>query len=166
MKRGNVPPVFLMAACLTAIEAFVILPEMKKTGGKFVIFAHSGTYDKLYQTTTLALTAAAMGKEVYIFLFFWALKKLYAGQLDQSDFPVEYKDWSHKITDLMREKKVPPVTEMLKEARQMGVKIIVCSAGLDYMDIENKEKPGLVDDIWGLPRVLTTVEDAETVLYI
>ena len=36
---------------------------------KFVIFAHSGTYDKLYQTITLAITAAAMGRETYIFLF-------------------------------------------------------------------------------------------------
>ena len=139
---------------------------MKKESGKFVIFAHGGTYDKLYQTTTIALTAAAMGKEVYIILFFWALKKLYAGQLDQPDFPVEYKDWSHRIIALMKTKKVPPITEMLKEARGMGVKIIVCSAGLDYMDIEKDKQPDLIDDIWGLPKVLTTVEQAETVLYI
>jgi peroxiredoxin family protein len=139
---------------------------MKKTNGTFVIFAHSGTYDKLYQTTTIALTAAAMGKEVYIILFFWALKKLYAGQLDQPDFPVEYQGWSHKITDLMKEKKVPPISEMLKEARSIGVKIIVCSAGLDYMDIGKEDRPDLVDDIWGLPKVLTIVEQAETVLYI
>jgi peroxiredoxin family protein len=139
---------------------------MKKTNGKFVIFAHSGTYDKLYQTTTIALTAAAMEKEVYIVLFFWALKKLYSGHLDRPDFPVEYQDWSHKITDLMKEKKVPPISEMLKEARNIGVKIIVCSAGLDYMDIGKADRPDLVDDIWGLPKVLTTVEQAETVLYI
>lgn len=139
---------------------------MKKTKGKFVIFAHSGTYDKLHQVATIALTAAAMGSEVYIILFFWALKKLYRGELDEPDFPVEYQSWSHKIIHLMQEKKVPPVSEMLKEARDIGVKIIVCSAGLEYMDIEKETKSELIDDVWGLPKVLTVVEEAETVLYI
>jgi peroxiredoxin family protein len=139
---------------------------MKKPKGKFVIFAHSGTYDKLYQVATIALTAAAMGNEVYIILFFWALKKVYAGQLDNPEFPVEYQTWSHKISNLMQEKKVPPVSEMFKEARGIGVKIIVCSAGLDYMDIDKQSEPDLVDDVWGLPKVLTLVEEANTVLYI
>ncbi len=143
---------------------------MKKTKGKFVIFAHSGTYDKLHQVATIALTAAAMGSEVYIILFFWALKKFYSGQLDKSDFPVEYQSWSHKISQLMKEKKVPPISEMLKEARGMGAKVIVCSAGLEYMDIERNpdpvQKDGLVDDVWGLPQVLMIVEEAKTVLYI
>jgi peroxiredoxin family protein len=140
---------------------------MEKTKGKFVIFAHSGTYDKLHQIATIALTAAAMGSEVYIVLFFWALKKFYSSQLDRSDFPVEYQSWSHKITQLMKEKKVPPVSEMLREARSIGVKIIVCSAGLEYMDIDDKTpKDGLIDDVWGLPQVLTIAEGADTVLYI
>jgi peroxiredoxin family protein len=139
---------------------------MNKSKGKFVIFAHSGTYDKLYQVATIALTAAAMGSEVYIVLFFWALKKVYAGQLDSPEFPVEYQAWSHQITNLMSDKKVPPVSEMFKEARGIGVKIIVCSAGLDYMDIDKKSKPDLIDDVWGLPKVLNVVEEANTVLYI
>ncbi|MBI3994699.1 MAG: hypothetical protein HY349_01850 [Nitrospirae bacterium] len=140
---------------------------MKKSKGRFVIFAHSGTYDKLHQVATIALTAAAMGSDVYIILFFWALKKFYSGQLDLSDFPVEYQSWSHKITQLMKEKKVPPVSEMLHEARGMGAKVIVCSAGLEYMDIgEKTPKDNLIDDVWGLPQVLTVAESADTVLYI
>lgn len=149
---------------------FVIVRGMEKTKGKFVIFAHSGTYDKLHQTATIALTAAAMGSEVTIVLFFWALKKFYSGQLDHADFPVEYQSWSHKITQLMKEKKVPPVSEMLREAREIGAKVIVCSAGLEYMDIgpnsPDRTQDSLIDDVWGLPQVLTLVEGAETVLYI
>ena len=139
---------------------------MEKTKGKFVIFSHRGTYDKLHQVATIALTAAAMGKEVYIILFFWALRKFYTHELDQPDFSEENKDWSEHIVERMREKKIPPVSEMLADARRMGVKIIVCSAGLEYMDIEKDAQPELVDDVWGLPQVLTTVEEAETTLYI
>jgi len=143
---------------------------IKKARGRFVIFAHSGTYDKLHQVATIALTAAAMGSEVTIILFFWALKKFYSGQLDKADFPMEYQSWSHKITQLMKEKNVPPISEMFLEARGMGTRIIVCSAGLEYMGIdqetrEEREKD-MIDDIWGLPRVLTLVEGAGTVLYI
>ena len=66
----------------------------------------------------------------------------------------------------MKDRKVPPISEMLSEARGLGVKIIVCSAGLDYMDIGKIDRPALVDDIWGLPKVLTIVEQADTTLYI
>ena len=65
---------------------------------KFVIFAHSGTYDKLYQIITLAITAASMGRETYIFLFFWALKRFVNEEYDegktilQAKCPVEDVD--------------------------------------------------------------------------
>lgn len=142
---------------------------MGKAEKSFVIYAHSGTYDKLHQMSTIALTAAAMGNKVYIFLFFWALKKFYSGTLDQDDFPPEYKSWSHRITELMKKKKVPPVSEMLRDAQSMGAKVIVCSAGLEYMDIEAVPPKGFedfIDEVWGLPQVLTVTEEAATVLYI
>ena len=145
---------------------------METPGGeakKFVIYAHSGTYDKLHQMATIALTAAAMGHQVYIFLFFWALKKFYSGTLDENDFPVEYQPWSDQITRLMKEKKVPLVSEMMKDAQSMGAKVIVCSAGLEYMDIGKTPPKGFedfIDDVWGLPQVLNITEEAKTVLYI
>ena len=69
--------------------------------------------------------------------------------LDKPDFPSEYQDSSDKIIDLMRQKKVPPISEMLKEAHDMGVMVIVCSAGQDYMDIEGISRPDLIDDSLG-----------------
>lgn len=53
---------------------------------KFVLFAHSATYDKLHQVATLGLTAAAMGKDVIVILLFWTIKKLAEGQIDRLDF--------------------------------------------------------------------------------
>jgi peroxiredoxin family protein len=46
-------------------------PPSKKP--RFVIFHHGGTDDKQYQAATIGLTAAALGKEVYVFLMFWAI---------------------------------------------------------------------------------------------
>lgn len=138
-----------------------------KEKGRLVIFAHSGTYDRLHQVATIGLTAAAMGKEVFIVLFFWALKKFSAGDLDRLDFPPEYRGWDETIGRLVHEGKMPPVSEMLRDAKRFGrVKIIICSAGLEYMNIDRTKLDPLIDDVWGLPTVLTTLEDAETVLYI
>jgi len=140
---------------------------MEKSKDKFVIFAHSGTYDRLHQVATLALTAAAMGQEVYIILFFWALKKFYSGELDKPDFPQEYQTLGKQVSKLMEEKKVPKVSEMLREAKNIGrVKIIICSAGLEYMDIMKGEQSELVDEVWGLPTVLNAVKGVTTLLYI
>ena len=54
---------------------------------KFVLFLHSGNYDKLYQAVMLAITAASMGNKVYIFLFFWALRKFANDKIDVIEFP-------------------------------------------------------------------------------
>jgi len=140
-------------------------PEKPKD--KFIIFAHSGTYDRLHQVATLALTAAAMGQEVYIILFFWALKKFCSDDLDRPDFPPEHQALGRQVSKLMEEKKVPKVSEMLKDAKGIGrVKIIICSAGLEYMDIEKGKQSDLIDEVWGLPTVLNEVKGAATVLYI
>ena len=108
-----------------------------------------------------------MGQEVYIILFFWALKKFCSDDLDKPDFPEEYGTLGKRVSKLMEEKKVPKVSEMLRDAKGIGrVKIIICSAGLEYMDIEKGKRSDLVDEVWGLPTVLSEVKGAATLLYI
>lgn len=139
---------------------------MEKEGNKFIIFAHSGTYDKLYEIATLALTAAAMGREVYIFLFFWALKK-FASDVDAIDFPSEYYGFGRTVGELMKEKKIPSISEMIKDAKSIGsVKIIACSASMEFMDVRSESLNALIDDVWGLPMILNTIQGADTQLFI
>ena len=84
---------------------------------KFVIFAHNATYDKLHQVATLGMTAAAMGKDVIVVLLFWTIKKLAEGKIDQIDFPPEYAASADEVARLLKEKKVPKISEMLQEAK-------------------------------------------------
>ena len=134
---------------------------------KFVIFAHGGTYDKLHQAATIGLTAAAMGKEVYVFLMFWAIKKLALGELDRIDFSPAYEAHADEVARMMIEKKVPKITEMFAEAKQVGsFKLIACSAGLEYMNVQYEDLAPQVDDVLGLPLILNLAADAETTLFI
>lgn len=134
---------------------------------KFVVFAHSATYDKLHQVATLGLTAAAMGKDVIVILLFWTIKKLEEGRLDDLDFPPEYRDQSEEVARLLREKKVPRISEMFSDARSVGqFRVIACSAGLEYMGVDPEVVAKHVDEVMGLPAILSLASGAETTLFI
>ena len=134
---------------------------------KFVIFAHNATYDKLHQVATLGLTAAAMGKDVIVVLLFWTIKKLAEGKLDQIDFPQEYAASADEVARLLKEKKVPTISEMFREARLVGqFRVIACSAGREYMGVDAGAVERNVDEVLGLPSILSLTAQAETKLFI
>jgi peroxiredoxin family protein len=134
---------------------------------KFVLFAHNATYDKLHQVATLGLTAAAMGKDVIVVLLFWTIKKLAEGKIDEIDFPPEYAGSAEVIARLLKEKKVPKISEMLTEAKLVGkLRLIACSAGLEYMSVDGEAVAKQVDDVLGLPAIISLTAGAETTLFI
>ena len=134
---------------------------------KFVIFAHNATYDKLHQVATLGMTAAAMGKDVIVVLLFWTIKKLAEGKIDQIDFPPEYAASAEEVARLLKEKKVPKISEMFHDAKQVGhFRLIACSAGLEYMGVDGQVVESKVDEVLGLPAILSLTAEAETKLFI
>jgi peroxiredoxin family protein len=140
---------------------------MRSPRPKFVLFAHNATYDKLHQVATLGLTAAAMGKEVIVILLFWTIKKLAEGKIDQIDFPPEYAASSDVVAGLLKEKKVPKISEMFAEAKLVGhLRLIACSAGLEYMGVDGEAVSKQVDEVLGLPAIISLTADAETTLFI
>ncbi|MGQ0810515.1 MAG: hypothetical protein ACT4OO_04740 [Nitrospiraceae bacterium] len=138
-----------------------------RTKAKFVIFAHNATYDKLHQVATLGLTAAAMEKDVSVVLLFWTIKKLAEGRIDEVDFPPEYSASAEEVRRLLKDKKVPTISEMFQEAKQVGrFRLIACSAGLEYMGVDAEAVAKNVDEVLGLPAILTLTAGAETTLFI
>ncbi len=134
---------------------------------KFVLFAHNSTYDKLHQVATLGLTAAAMGKDVIVILLFWTIKKLAEGRIDLIDFPPEYAASAEEVARLLRDKKVPKISEMFQEAKLVGrFRLIACSAGLEYMGVDGEAVTKNVDEVMGLPAIINLTADAETKLFI
>ncbi len=134
---------------------------------RFVIFSHNATYDKLHQVATLGLTAAAMGKDVTVVLLFWTIKKLSEGRLNELDFPPEYQKHSLDVARLIKERKVPLITEMFEEARKVGqFRLIACSAGLEYMGVDSATVAKGVDEVMGLPAILSLTAGSETTLFI
>ena len=134
---------------------------------RFIIYAHNATYDKLHQVATLGLTAAAMGKEVTVVLLFWTIKKLAEGRINEVDFPPEYQMYHEEVARLLAERKVPQISEMFDEARQVGqFRLVACSAGLEYMGVDANAVAKQVDEVMGLPSIISMASEAETTLFI
>jgi peroxiredoxin family protein len=140
---------------------------MRPPQPKFVLFAHNATYDKLHQVATLGLTAAAMGKDVIVVLLFWTIKKLAEGKIDDIDFPPEYAQSGEVVARLLKEKRVPTISHMFQEAKLVGsLRIIACSAGLEYMGVDGEAVSKQVDEVMGLPAIISLTAGAETMLFI
>ena len=134
---------------------------------RFVIFAHNATYDHLHQVGTLGLTAAAMGKDVTIVLLFWTIRKLAEGRIDDVDFSIDHAESADRVRRLLKEKKVPLISEMFQEARAVGdFRLVACSAGLEYMGVNAEAVTKQVDSVMGLPAILALTSGAESTLFI
>lgn len=56
---------------------------------------------------------------------------------------------------------------MLEEAKLVGsLQVVACSAGLEYMGVEEKAVTDRVDAVMGLPAILRLTAGAETTLFI
>jgi peroxiredoxin family protein len=134
---------------------------------RFIIFAHNSAYDTLHQVATLGLTAAAMGKQVTVVLMFWTIKKLADGRIDELDFSPEHHIDGKEVARLLKEKRVPKISEMFAEAKQVGhFRVVACSAGLEYMGVDADVVAKNVDEVMGLPAILSLTAGAETTLFI
>ncbi|NOU10531.1 MAG: hypothetical protein HOO98_11000, partial [Nitrospira sp.] len=68
---------------------------------------------------------------------------------------------------LLKEKKVPKISEMFQDAKQVGqFRLIACSAGLEYMGVDASAVEKNVDEVMGLPAILSLTAEAETKLFI
>jgi peroxiredoxin family protein len=104
---------------------------------------------------------------VIVILLFWTIKKLAEGKIDQVDFPPEYAASAQEVARLLKEKKVPTISEMFQDAKHVGkFRLIACSAGLEYMGVDGAVVEKNVDEVMGLPAIIALTSDAETKLFI
>lgn len=134
---------------------------------KAAIIVFSGDLDRLLASLVLATGAAAAGLETTMFFTFWGLsalkkkgvsalegktlkEKMFAmmtpGSTDAMGVSkMNYFGLGAKMfRQMMKEKEVTSVEEMMELARELGVRRIACTMSMDVMGVEAKE---LVDDI-------------------
>ena len=158
---------------------------IEKNGATLVVF--SGDLDKAIASFIIATGAASMGKEVTMFFTFWGLNIL-----KSKDKPSVAKDTMEKMFDvmlpahpgklplsqmnmmgmgpamikqIMKKHNVDDLETLIKNAIDMGVKVVACAMSMDLMGIKKEE---FIDgvEIGGVASYLGSTEGSGLNLFI
>ncbi|HHW03185.1 MAG TPA: hypothetical protein GXX35_10310 [Thermoanaerobacterales bacterium] len=154
---------------------------------KKTIIVFSGDLDKAMAAFIIATGAAAMGDEVTMFFTFWGLNILRKAKKVQvkKDFlermfgfmmprgpeklglsKMNFGGLGAKMMRyIMKRKNVNTLTELMENARALGVRIIACTMSMDVMGIKKEE---LIDgiDYAGVATYLGEADEANVNLFI
>jgi peroxiredoxin family protein len=154
--------------------------EKEVQESRLLVILSKGTLDMVYPAMMIATTGATMGKEVHMFFTFWgmnAINKKTVGSLKVAPvgnpgMPMPnilgmIPGMTAMATSMMRGKiqkaKVPSIPEMLKMAKELGVKLHACSTTLDVMGIKKEMLVPEVDDIVGAATMLELGEGGQII---
>jgi NADPH-dependent 2,4-dienoyl-CoA reductase/sulfur reductase-like enzyme/peroxiredoxin family protein/rhodanese-related sulfurtransferase/TusA-related sulfurtransferase len=154
-------------------------------GKTIVVF--SGDLDRALASFIIANGAAAMGRKVTMFFTFWGLtilrrpekknveksfvEKMFGFMLPRGTKKLKLSRMnmlgagSAMMRDIMRQKNVDSLDELIRKARAAGVRLIACTMSMDVMGIKQEE---LIDgvDLGGVGAYLGDAEESDVNLFI
>ena len=153
---------------------------------KVTLVVFSSDLDKALAAFIIATGAAASGMQVTMFFTFWGLnivkkdvvksrgliKKIMnllnnrnAKRLALSKFHMlGLGTWL--IKKFMKDQKIPTLPELIKMAKQMGVKMIACTTSIGIMSLEKDSFLSEVDTLAGVSSYLVDAAEAQINLFI
>ncbi len=140
-----------------------------------VVFLHGHRYDRLYQASSMVLTASAMGWPCHLFLFYGALASYIARTWDEvnitaslGEAPESLLTWSGRLQSGFEAGNFPSLYDMLEKAaaESGGLKILACSTSCTLLGLDVAEVRAEVDEVVGLPTMMQIAGEARHVLYI
>ena len=116
---------------------------------KLAVFLHAGDYDRVHQGLSIAATAAAAGRPVEVYFFWWALERLAGDRLDEPDFE------SDALRERFEARGAPTLRQLLSHLRESGkARLYACSGSLALVDGTVPAAAGRVDQIVGWSTIL------------
>ena len=140
--------------------------EKEATKSRLCIILSKGTLDMAYPALMIATTAAAMGTEVNVFFTFWgidAINRKKVGSLKVSPvgnpgmpmpniigmLPGMTAMATRMMNGKMKRVKMTPIPDMIKSAKELGVKFHACSTTVDVMGLKKEDLIPEVEDVVG-----------------
>jgi len=145
--------------------------EESKQEDRLMVILSKGTLDMVYPAFMIATTGATMGKDVHMFFTFWGMNaitkntsaNLKVAPVGNPGLPMPnilgmIPGMTSMATRMMRGRivkaKVPSIPEMIKTAKDLGVKLHACSTTLEVMGTTKDMLIPEVDDIVGAATML------------
>jgi peroxiredoxin family protein len=129
----------------------------------FVVF--SGTDDKLQALAVMTAGAAALGKQVNIFLQYWGLDAFSKARIDADHglAPEAGAEGRAKV-DALAAAGQASWAETLRQAKDLGeVDIQACSLSMDILGLEESDLDPLVDGLEGVTAFYLNAGDGQIV---
>jgi peroxiredoxin family protein len=155
---------------------------------KLTLVVFSGDFDRAFVAFTIASRAAAEGWDVLMLFTFWGLgivrdpnrsvpkkteaEKVFDAALAKGadDLRLSQMNMPELGTTMMKEqmsaKNMLPIREMMREAKEFGVRFLVCNIPMELMGIRKEEFVDEVDDICSVGRYLEEAKNADLNLFI
>jgi peroxiredoxin family protein len=155
----------------------------KEKRNKLVIVCSKGSLDMAYPPLMLATTGAAMGMDVHLYFTFWGVNMITKKTVDSLKIsPVGnpalpmpnilgmLPGMTSMLTSMMQKKmdkiKMPSISEMIKTAKESGVKFHACSPTLDMMGLKREDLIPEVDDVIGAATYLEIASEDSITLFV
>jgi peroxiredoxin family protein len=146
----------------------------------------SGDMDKMIAALSIAIGAAAAGKETNMFFTFWGIKAIQKGtftghglfgrmmgllnrgginRIGPSSFNFfGVGRWMFK--QMMKNHKIPSLEELRKTAMDLGVKFWPCQMSMDVMEIDREDLIEGVEQSCGVAAMLEMSDRSKQTLFI
>lgn len=120
----------------------------------------SGTDDKLTSAAILAVGAAAMGRNVNLFLQYWALDAFRKDRI-RRDHGVACEAGAEGARLVAGQERSQHWSELLAQAKEIGeVKIAACAKSMEMFDITKDDLDPLVDEVEGVAAFMSDATGA------
>jgi len=133
----------------------------KSPTNKISIVMFSGTADKFIPLGVLAQAGSAMGMDVEVFITGFALLG-FTKEPHEAPFPSEFAAMAPALMQGMKGNQVAPWDTMLRQAKDLGAKVHVCSMMSGVMGLKLEDYNDLVDDVVGAATFVETARGGET----
>lgn len=155
---------------------------------KVTIVVFSGDLDKVYAAFIIATTAASSGKEVSMYFTFWGLNVLRkrtflfkAPKFLQKMFSLINRGGAERLPLskfhlfgigtffmklLMKQYNLPRISEMIKLAKQLNVRMIPCTTTLGIMGLKKEDFIPEADELAGASTYLSLASEGKVNLFI
>lgn len=122
--------------------------------GLGVIF-HSRSFDRVTGGLSIALAAAALGRDVRLLFTYWAIEYIKKGGREEIYLDEEAKRYSGSITKGLERGHLRQISSLISEARSLGTKIYACANSMGVLNVARDELVPEVDKVMGLTAFLT-----------
>ncbi len=128
--------------------------------GLGIIF-HSGYYDRIYHGFSITLAASALGREVKLFVTYWTLEYFKKGESGAIKLDGESEAYKDLIKKNIEKGHLQKISELITQAKSMGVKIYACTNSMGILNIARDELIPEVDKSMGLTTFLVETKDSQ-----